>query len=513
MVVGKRKRHDSKKFNFGWNLEEDTYQNNDDLDAIKPAASVIGARRRRDDGFDLGRSIRKKDNERTTWREKRLEEMSERDWRIFREDFNISTKGGNVAKPIRHWNECDFLPKELQYTLLDLGYTDPTPIQRQAIPIQIAKRDVIGIAETGSGKTGSFVLPMLSFIAQLPPLVDDLVNAGPYGLILAPTRELAQQIEQETLKLARPLGFFAASIVGGHTLEEQAFRLQNGAEIVIATPGRLRDVLDRRMLVLSQCQYVVLDEADRMVDMGFEADLRFILDKLPRPEKSVQMVMFSATMPPAVEKLARSYLSAPATVIIGTSGQAVHRIHQQVEFISDEQRKRSRLVQILLSKKFEPPIIVFVNQKRSVDVLGRCLSRELGNSLNVTMLHGGKSQEQRELAIRSLKAGHSDILVATDVAGRGLDIKNVSLVVNFDMAKSIEDYTHRIGRTARAGLEGTAISFIDSTHDAHVLNDLKQMLLKSPVSRVPAQLMNHPDVGGKGSGPTKRHEELIYTNY
>lgn len=260
------------------------------------------------------------------WTDKPLTQMRERDWRIFKEDYNISTKGGNIPDPIRNWAESGLPPRILQ-VIADVGYKEPTPIQRQAIPIGLQNRDIIGVAETGSGKTASFVIPMLVFISELPPLTEENQSHGPYALIMAPTRELAQQIEQETLKFAKGMGFICVSLVGGHGIEGQAFNLRDGAHIIIATPGRLKDLLDRRIIVLSQCTYVVMDEADRMIDMGFEADVNYILDALPvsnekpdtdeaeNPEelrrlmgkegKFRQTVMFSATMPSAVERLAK----------------------------------------------------------------------------------------------------------------------------------------------------------------------------------------------------------------
>ncbi|CAO3620935.1 unnamed protein product [Mucor fragilis] len=290
------------------------------------------------------------------WTEKPLDQMKERDWRIFKEDFNISTKGGNIPHPIRSWAESG-LPEKMLQVIESVGYTEPTPIQRQAIPIGIQNRDIIGIAETGSGKTASFVIPLLTYISDLPKITEENMAEGPYALIMAPTRELAQQIEEETIKFATPLGFTCVSIVGGHAIEEQSFNLRNGAEIIIATPGRLKDCLDRRILVLNQCTYVVMDEADRMIDMGMEADVNFILDALPvtnmKPEndddemqveppqgyKYRQTTMFSATMPPAVERLARKYLRREAVVTIGQAGQAVESVEQRVEMINDENKK------------------------------------------------------------------------------------------------------------------------------------------------------------------------------
>ncbi|KAJ3054388.1 DEAD (Asp-Glu-Ala-Asp) box polypeptide 23 [Rhizophlyctis rosea] len=559
----KVRRMNEKKFVFDWDTQEDTSVDINPLYAERKEASMYGrgliagidlkeqkkqraafydrlmTERRTDEEMGRAEELVKleKAKERKTawddrhWSEKPLTEMKERDWRIFKEDFNISTKGGNIPDPLRNWDESG-LPTRILGVIRDVGYKEPTPIQRQAIPIGLQNRDIIGIAETGSGKTASFVIPMLVFISELPPLTEENQNHGPYALIMAPTRELAQQIEQETVKFARNLGFIVVSIVGGHNIEAQAFNLRDGAHIIIATPGRLKDCLDRRILVLSQCTYVVMDEADRMIDMGFEPDVNYILDALPvsnlKPDTEEsedpellrqaalasdhgpmgryfrQTVMFSATMPPAVERLAKKYLRRPAVVTIGTAGQVVDTIEQKVEFISDENKKKSRLLEILV--QFEPPIIVFVNQKKGCDVLSKALEK-LG--YKATTLHGGKSQEQREAALAALKTGTKDVLVATDVAGRGIDVKNVTVVVNYDMAKNIEDYTHRIGRTGRAGQKGLAITFL-SKGDEDVLYDLKQLISKSPSSVVPPELAKHEAAQGKGPRAKRKHEETIY---
>nr|XP_019536883.2 probable ATP-dependent RNA helicase DDX23 [Aedes albopictus] len=462
------------------------------------------------------------------WSEKDCDEMTERDWRIFREDYNITIKGGKIPNPFRSWSETGF-PKEILDIIDKVGYKEPTPIQRQAIPIGLQNRDIIGIAETGSGKTLAFLIPLLTWIQSLPK-IDRLETAdqGPYAIILAPTRELAQQIEEETQKFGQPLGIRTVVVVGGLSREEQGFRLRLGCEIVIATPGRLIDVLENRYLVLNQCTYIVLDEADRMIDMGFEPDVQKILEYMPvtnlKPDteeaedasklmenfntkkKYRQTVMFTATMPPAVERLARTYLRRPATVYIGSVGKPTERT-EQIVHIMTENEKRKKLMEIL-SRGVEPPCIIFVNQKKGADVLAKGLEK-LG--YNACTLHGGKGQEQREYALASLKNGSKDILVATDVAGRGIDIKDVSLVINYDMAKTIEDYTHRIGRTGRAGKTGCAISFC-TKDDSHLFYDLKQIIVASPVSVCPPELMNHPDAQHKpGTVVTKkRREEKIF---
>ncbi|KAF9160926.1 mRNA splicing protein prp28 [Actinomortierella ambigua] len=546
--VKKVKRRNDKKFVFDWNNDDDTSRDLNPIYNHRHSAQLYGrghfagmevkgnkgqadfyskllaSRRttmetaRMEELEDKAQQKERKTNYADRhWSEKPLDQMRERDWRIFKEDFNIACKGGSIPNPIRRWEESTIDANVLR-VIHEVGYTTPTPIQRQAIPIGLQNRDLIGIAETGSGKTASFLIPLLQYISDLPKLDESNQANGPYALILAPTRELAQQIEKESLKFAVPLGFNCVSIVGGHALEDQSFALRNGAEIIIATPGRLKDCLDRRILVLSQCTYVVMDEADRMINMGFEADVNFILDALPasniKPDtddaedaskmtkvvdgvsnlKYRQTTMFSATMPPAVERLAKAYLRRPAVVTIGQAGQAVETVEQRVEMISDEFRKKNRLLELLQSKQFAPPMIVFVNQRRSCDTVARAIT---SMGVKAVTLHGGKQQEQREAALEQLRNGRMDVLVATEVAGRGIDIPNVSLVVNFDMAKNIEEYTHRIGRTGRAGKSGVAITFLSSS-DTDVYYDLKQMLQKSSISSVPAELRNHEAAQVKG---------------
>ncbi|CAB1336226.1 unnamed protein product [Coregonus sp. 'balchen'] len=438
------------------------------------------------------------------WSQKKLEEMADRDWRIFREDYSITTKGGKIPHPIRNWKEYNLPPHIVE---------DPMPIQRQAIPIGLQNRDIIGVAGAGSGKTAAFLIPLLVWITTLPKdeRIEDS-DQGPYAVILAPTRELAQQIEEETLKFGKPLGIRNVAVIG-----------------VIATLGRLIDVLENRYLVLGRCTYVVLDEADRMIDMGFEPDVQKILEYIPvtnqkpdtdeaeDPEKMKinfemgkhkyrQTVMFSATMPAAVERLARNYLRRPAVVYIGSAGKPHERVEQRV-LLMGEGEKRKRQLEVL-ARGFEPPIIIFVNQKKGVDVLAKSLAKM---GYNACMFHGGKGQEQREFALSNLKAGAKDILVATDVAGRGIDIHDVSMVLNYDMAKNIEDYIHRIGRTGRAGKSGVALTF-PTKEDSSVFYDLKQAFLESPVSTCPPELSNHPDAQHKpGTILTKkRREETIF---
>ena len=493
----KSRRFTEMRFAFDWEASDDTSQ---DPTALNRQVKVL---ERKDPLLQSKRDRH--------WSEKRLDEMEERDWRIFREDYNIATQGGQAPFPIRNWDEArDPISSSILRIIRDIGYEEPTPIQRQAIPITLAGRDLVGIAETGSGKTAAFVIPMVSQILRLPKLEGDAVLDGPYGLVLVPTRELALQIEKEASKFTRPLGLSCRSIVGGQSITGQSFHMRMGVEIVVATPGRLRDCLEQRVLVLSQCRLVVLDEADRMIDMNYEEDLHFILDSLGtqnhHSNASIprQTTVFSATMPAAVEKLIRSYLIRPLTVIIGQIGKAVDSIEQRVHIMT-EGEKISHLSRLL--ENFEPPIIIFVNQKTTVDML---YSRLSGQGYQVAALHGGKGQEQRELAISQLRNGTKEILLATDVASRGLDINNVSMVINYDMSKSIEDYVHRVGRTGRAGRSGIAVSFL-TEKDSPVFYDLKLQLEKSAASKVPSELANHEAARVKPGTVVqkRRHEERV----
>ncbi|KAK4528345.1 hypothetical protein GAYE_SCF55G6286 [Galdieria yellowstonensis] len=450
------------------------------------------------------------------WSEKSREEMTERDWRIFREDHSIAYRGGKAPFPARNWEETG-LPRVLLDSIRHVAkYKQPTPIQMAAIPIGLAKRDMIGLAETGSGKTAAFVLPMLVYISQRPPMTAANAAQGPYAVILAPTRELAQQIEEETRKFAEPLGYRVCSVVGGVSIEEQGMKLREGVEIVIATPGRMIDCLERRYCVLNQCDYVVLDEADRMIDMGFEPQVQGVLDAMPsshlKPELEDgdymeeyihssgavyrQTFMFSATMPPAVERLARKFLRNPIIVAVGDIGKGAELVQQRVEYVPNEAKKKLRFFEIV--RNAEPPILVFLNTKKGCDTLVRAIETESGLDIRATVIHSGKSQEWREEHLEGFKQGKYDMLISTDVLGRGIDIKGVNLVINYEMPNKIENYTHRIGRTGRAGKEGLAISLVTPA-DSEIFYDLKLQLEKVG-AKVPPEIANHESVKSKSQG-------------
>lgn len=442
-----------------------------------------------------------------TWVQKSREEMTDRDWRLFKDKAGIAIKGAGLPNPMRNWQESN-LPTSILDTLRRRNFQDPTPIQQAAIPIALSSRDIIGVAKTGSGKTLAFVLPLLVYILQLPPLTEYNMSDGPYALILAPTRELAQQIEKEAKAFADPLGFSVVCIVGGHSLEQQALALQAGAHIIVATPGRLVDCIENQFVVFHRCSYLVMDEADRMIDMGFEEPVNRILSALPSVERTDpgdgvdlpgwtmplavrggtrQTMMFTATMSPRVEKIAAKYMRQPAVVTIGSSDEAVDTVEQRVEFVAGEAKRLNRLQEVLSDPNLKSPVIIFVNVKHNCDAVAKSI-RKMGWS--TATLHSGKTQQQREAALKDAREGRTDVLVATDLAGRGIDVPDVSLVINFNMANSIESYTHRIGRTGRAGKSGVSLTFL-GPEDSEVLYELRQMISKSPVSRVPEELARH----------------------
>jgi len=458
------------------------------------------------------------------WSDKALTEMTERDWRIFREDFDIRIQGGHATNPLRSWSESS-LDERILKAFADMKFENPSPIQRQAIPIGVQNRDIIGIAETGSGKTAAFVAPMLQYIAKCPSAMRlRTPTDGPLAIIMAPTRELAQQIEEETVKIARHMQVSVVSMIGGQSINDQGFKMRKGCDILIATPGRVLDALENRFVVLNQCNYIVLDEADRMIDMGFEDSVNKIMDSmgsllkaeaeedaLEQAKKSALGVelyrvtsLYSATMPAEVERLAKKYLRSPCIIRIGDEDSGKNmRIEQRVVFVSTADKKKKLTDTI---EKFKRDYvyaegekdegflrtIVFVNQKKSCDSVARTLSAA---GLFPIVLHGGKSQDAREYALSQFKEGEFDTLVATDVAGRGLDIPDVKHVINYDMSSDIEKYTHRIGRTGRAGKSGVSTTFL-TEDDEEVFYDLKQYL-KNTNATIPRELDSHPAANSK----------------
>lgn len=459
------------------------------------------------------------------WSKKKLESMTERDWRIFREDFDIRVSGHggirHMISPLRYWREGGF-PQGISKAIDKLGYQNPSPIQRQAIPaLHGARQDIIGIAETGSGKTAAFLVPLLCHMSTMEAsILSKCSEEGPVGLVIAPTRELAIQIEDDCRSLAQFTAFKSTCLVGGESIDAQIATLRaSSVHVVVGTPGRLADCVDNNYMVLNQCQYVVLDEADKMVDMGFEAALTAILDSIPgarvnelaavtttnedHPASGTRdsggggssggggggggrvMAMFSATMPPQVERIARTYLQRPLTIRIGDVVSMKNtRIKQTVRYLQESQKK-DVAVSMLRRMGEQEKSIVFVNSKKQVDLLGKVLE---SHRVRVATLHGGKSQDQRNDALNAFRENAVRVLVATDVAGRGLDISDVTHVLNYECPQKLEAYTHRIGRTGRAGRSGEAVTLVSDV-DKAIFGELASYILDcDPKASLPGVL-------------------------
>ncbi|HEX8946996.1 MAG TPA: DEAD/DEAH box helicase [Candidatus Paceibacterota bacterium] len=340
---------------------------------------------------------------------------------------------------------ADFsVDERLKANIASKGYVEPTPIQDKSIPHVLAGEDVVGIANTGTGKTAAFLLPLLN---------KALANRREHVLIMAPTRELAQQIAEEFRAFAGRLPVHAAVCVGGAGIGGQIMALRRRPQFVIGTPGRLKDLIERRALDLSYFRTVVLDEADRMLDMGFIGDMRTILALMPEER---QTLFFSATLSREIEGLIGEFLREPARISVKTQDTAAS-IEQDVVRIPPGANKLAILEGLLTDPEFDK-VLVFVRTKHGADKLSRALAQ---HGFKTESIHGNKTQGKRQKALDLFKRGHVRVLVATDVAARGLDISGVSHVINFDMPMTHEDYIHRIGRTGRAGKKGKALTFID----------------------------------------------------
>ena len=328
-----------------------------------------------------------------------------------------------------------------------LGYNEPTPIQRQAIPVILSGRDVIGCAETGTGKTAAFLLPILQKLSERS-------RPGLRVLVLAPTRELALQIQKNYGELNRVKSNASVIAIGGANIRTQISGLRSGAAVLIATPGRLLDLTERGAVNLSTIEVLVLDEADRMLDMGFLPAIRRVLAMLPTKR---QTLLFSATMSPSIEQLARSTMKEPKLIEVNQRGRAATMVEQTAYLVA--QHSKTALLLDLLEKEREPfeRVLVFTRTRRGAERLSHILK---ARDHSVDRIHADRSQPQREAALRQFSNGRTRVLVATDIAARGLDVESVSHVINYDVPAAPEDYVHRVGRTGRAGNEGKAITMV-----------------------------------------------------
>ncbi|KAI8898007.1 putative dead box ATP-dependent RNA helicase [Globomyces pollinis-pini] len=392
-----------------------------------------------------------------------------------RKEYNILVQGDDIPPLIRSFVEMR-IPKPVDEYLNKQGISQPSAIQMQGIPTAFIGRDLIGIASTGSGKTLTFVLPAIMMALEAELKLSFVKGEGPIALIICPSRELARQIFEVAIgirdNVARS-GYPDLNIVlcmGGVSMQDQISSFNKGIHIVVATPGRLKDMLDRKTFNLDICRFLVMDEADRMIDLGFEEDVRNIMSYFKAQR---QTLLFSATMPKKIQSFAESALVKPVLINVGRAGAASRNVIQTVEFVRQEQK----MVMLLNAlQKTGPPVVIFAENKNDVDDIHEYL---LLKGIDASAVHGGKEQEDREFAIKSFRTGVSDVLVATGVASKGLDFPKIEHVINFDMPKEIEDYVHRIGRTGRSGHSGLATTFINQSCSEQILLDLKYLLIEA----------------------------------
>lgn len=374
---------------------------------------------------------------------------------------NVRIRGKDCPKPIRRFAQAGLSDRTLA-VMAKLQFFNPTPIQAQALPAIMSGRDVIAIAKTGSGKTLAFVLPMLRHVAAQRPVG---AHEGPIALVMAPTRELATQIHAVVRKFASANEARSVCAYGGTNVASQIGVLKGGAEIVVCTPGRMIDLLTLnagRVVNLTRLTMLILDEADRMFDMGFEPQIMRIVDST---REDRQTVMFSATFPPQMEALARKVLQNPLQIIVGGRVKVSSTVDQHVLFAEDEDGKFAQLLEIVRAWLEQGAVIVFVERQDKADAMFRDL---LSHGVSADSLHSGKDQADRSSTLADFKAGRTAVLIATSLASRGLDVKDLNCVVNFDVPSHLEDYVHRVGRTGRAGNKGVAYTLVGPEEEDHL---------------------------------------------
>ncbi|XP_064614778.1 ATP-dependent RNA helicase DDX3X-like isoform X2 [Liolophura sinensis] len=422
------------------------------------------------------------------------------------EDIPVEASGDNCPEHIDDFHQLNSLGEIIRNNIILSKYEKPTPVQKYAIPIVLGKRDLMACAQTGSGKTAAFLVPILNQIYENGP--PDVQNQGrtsgrrkqfPLALVLAPTRELASQIYDEARKFAYRSHVRPSVVYGGADIGGQMRDLDRGCHLLVATPGRLVDMIERGKIGLDHCKYLVLDEADRMLDMGFEPQIRRIVEKDTMPPCGKrQTLMFSATFPKEIQILARDFLDNYIFLAVGRVGSTSENITQKVVWV-EESEKRSFLLDLLNASGPESLTLVFVETKKGADALEHFLA---GEGYPATSIHGDRSQREREDALRSFRTGMTPILVATAVAARGLDISNVRHVINFDLPSDIEEYVHRIGRTGRVGNLGLATSFFNEKNK-NVVRDLLELLVEAK-QEVPSWLESMAYEARHSSGPNRR---------
>ena len=386
-----------------------------------------------------------------------------------------------AAEPLPQRFETLALDPKLLRAVTESGYTSMTPIQAKAIPLVLAGRDVMGAAQTGTGKTAAFSLPLLQKMMKHETASMSPARHPVRALVLTPTRELADQVANNVKTYAKHTQLRSTVVFGGIDMKPQTAELKRGVEVLIATPGRLLDHIEAKNCVLNQVEYVVLDEADRMLDIGFLPDLQRILSYLPKGNR--QTLLFSATFSPEIKKLAQSYLQDPITVEVARANATASTVEQRFYSVAEDDKRA--VVRQLIKTRSLTQAIVFVNSKLGAARLARSFERD---GLRTQALHGDKSQDERLKALQAFKAGEVDLLVATDVAARGLDIADLPAVFNFDVPFNAEDYVHRIGRTGRAGASGLAVTLVDR-EDMRLVGDIER-LIKTKIDLEPYELVD-----------------------
>eukprot|EP00667_Euglena_gracilis_P002936 EG_transcript_2941 len=422
------------------------------------------------------------------------------------DDIPVELSGPDPVKPIETYDNLSGIHEILRENIRRAGYNRPTPVQKYAIPTVMNKRDLMACAQTGSGKTAAFLFPVINrilFDGPVPPPTSGGFGrrkAYPTCLVLAPTRELATQIYDEGRKFCYTSNIKTVVVYGGADVKTQLMQLERGCDLLVATPGRLLDLMERGRIALCCCRFLVLDEADRMLDMGFERQIRHIVMDTDMPHTGArQTMMYSATFPKAIQQLAAEFLSNYLFLAVGRVGSTTDFITQKLEWV-EEDEKRNMLLGLLT--RIPGLTLVFTETKRDADSLENFL---INQGIHATSIHGDRSQQEREDALRSFKSGRTPVLVATDVAARGLDINNVTHVIQYDLPNCIDDYVHRIGRTGRAGNTGLATAFVNDKNRS-LVQDLT-LLLKENNQEVPSWmegLAHGSSFGSRGGGNQRR---------
>ena len=384
----------------------------------------------------------------------------------------VDTSAAPSENPAVSISFADFgLDPLIQKAVSEQGYTIPTPIQAQAIPHVLLGSDLMGAAQTGTGKTAAFVLPIIQKILRHASNSASPARHPIRALVLTPTRELAVQVAENAASYSKHTDLRTAVVYGGVDMKEQVALLRNGVEILIATPGRLLDHIGSKVANISQVEILVLDEADRMLDMGFLPDLQRIINLIPAQR---QTLLFSATFSPEIKKLAQSYLRKPVTVEVARQNAAADTVSQVIHMVSSSDKQRA-IVKVLEARTLQGlsrQCIIFTNSRLGCAKLARALERD---GIKAGAIHGDKSQGERTLTLDAFKSGVIEVLVATDVAARGLDIPNMPCVINHELPYSAEDFIHRIGRTGRAGSKGDAIALVDAS-EKRLLDDIEKLM-------------------------------------